>query len=83
MKQLRNNQVSSVWTNPENPQRTHRFIQVSNEEFGMFVEPEGVNEYEVIDKDGKGLTVALTLFRSVGEMGDWGYFPTPGGSVLG
>ncbi|MDN6729524.1 MAG: alpha-mannosidase [Alkalibacterium sp.] len=78
----RNNQVSSVWTNPENPQRTHRFIQVSNEEFGMFVEPEGVNEYEVIDKDGKGLTVALTLFRSVGEMGDWGYFPTPGAQCL-
>lgn len=78
----RPNQVSSVWTNPENPQRTHRFIQVCNESYGFLVEPEGLNEYEVLTDNEGELAVALTLFRSVGEMGDWGYFPTPGAQCL-
>lgn len=73
----RPNEVSDVWTNPENAQRTHRFIQVSDEKNGMLLEPEGLNEYEVL-MDEEELTIALTLFRSIGEMGDWGYFPTPG-----
>ena len=73
----RPNAVSDAWTNPENAQRTHRFIQVSDEKNGIFVEPEGLNEYEVLIGEEE-LTIALTLFRSIGEMGDWGYFPTPG-----
>src|SRR5699024_11021569 len=27
--------------------------------------------------------IAVTLLRSVGEMGDWGYFPTPEAQCLG
>ncbi|MDN6161533.1 MAG: glycosyl hydrolase-related protein, partial [Atopostipes sp.] len=78
----RPNAVSDVWTNPENPQRTHRFVQVTDGEHGMLVEPDGLNEYEVITEDEGDLTIAVTLFRSIGEMGDWGYFPTPGAQCL-
>lgn len=73
----RPNKVSESWTNPENPQRTHRFINVRDEYQGMVISPEGLNEYEIIEDNGQQ-TIALTLFRSVGELGDWGYFPTPG-----
>lgn len=78
----RPNKVSSAWTNPENPQRLHHYVNVCNDSQGMIVSPDGINEYEVIEEDGQ-LTIALTLFRSVGEMGDWGYFPTPGAQMLG
>src|SRR5699024_12167157 len=33
-------------------------------------------------RDGRN-TIAVTLLRSVGEMGDWGYFPTPEAQCLG
>lgn len=78
----RPNSVSSAWTNPENPQRLHHFVNVCNEEEGVILSPDGLNEYEVIDEDNQ-LTLALTLYRSVGEMGDWGYFPTPGAQMTG
>lgn len=77
----RPNKVSEVWTNPENPQRLHHYVNVCNNGEGMIVSPDGLNEYEVIEEDGQ-LTIALTLFRSVGELGDWGYFPTPGAQML-
>lgn len=77
----RPNHVSGTWTNPENPQRTHHFIQVKDQKYGMILAPEGLNEYEILNQDHK-LTMALTLFRAIGEMGDWGYFPTPGAQCL-
>ncbi|MEC6746965.1 alpha-mannosidase [Marinilactibacillus sp. XAAS-LB27] len=77
----RPNQVSQSWTNPENPQRTHHFVQVKDQNHGVILAPEGLNEYEILDQDNQ-LTMALTLFRAVGEMGDWGYFPTPGAQCL-
>src|SRR5699024_1275820 len=40
-----------------------------------------LNEYEVL-RDGRN-TIALTLLRSVGELGDWGHFPTPEAQCLG
>ena len=41
----------------------------------------GLYEYEILpDADN---TVALTLLRSVGEMGDWGYFPAPKAQMIG
>lgn len=78
----RPNAVSDAWTNPENPQRLHHFVNICDSEMGMVLSPDGLNEYEVIEEEGQ-LSLALTLFRSVGEMGDWGYFPTPGAQVLG
>ncbi|MBJ8192008.1 alpha-mannosidase, partial [Bacillus cereus] len=41
----------------------------------------GLNEYEVL-RDGRN-TIAVTLLRSVGELGDWGYFPTPEAQCIG
>ena len=42
---------------------------------GVLVASRGLYEYEVL-RDGKN-TMALTLLRAVGEIGDWGVFPTP------
>lgn len=77
----RPNQVSEAWTNPENPQRTHRFVQVRNNKQGVIIAPEGLNEYEIIEENEQQ-TMAITLFRAMGELGDWGYFPTPGAQCL-
>ena len=41
----------------------------------------GLCEYEAL-RDGEN-TLALTLLRSVGEVGDWGVFPTPEMQLLG
>src|SRR5699024_12498497 len=41
----------------------------------------GLNEYEML-RDGRN-TIAITLLRSVGEVGEWGYFPTPEAQCLG
>ena len=47
----------------------------------MILAPEGLNEYEVVEEDNQQ-TIAITLLRAVGEMGDWGYFPTPEAQCL-
>src|SRR5699024_7503895 len=72
---------SEVWTNTTNPQRTPRFVNVRSEEEGMIVAPQGLNEYEVVEENNQQ-TIAITLLRAVGEMGDWGYFPTPEAQCL-
>lgn len=76
----RPNKVSCRWQNPENPQHTHSFVNVHDKSRGMTVSNFGLNEYEVTEK---GDQIAVTLLRSIGEMGDWGYFPTPGAQCLG
>lgn len=60
-----------TWTNPDYSQNFNRFIQVRDQEGGFSVSSLGVQEYEQED-DG----LYLSLFRAVGEMGDWGYFET-------
>lgn len=60
-----------TWTNPDYTQNFNRFIQVKDKTGGFTVSSLGVQEYE----QGEG-GLYLTLFRSIGEMGDWGYFPT-------
>ncbi|GGD00178.1 alpha-mannosidase [Enterococcus wangshanyuanii] len=70
----RPNQVSKSWENPTNPQHQHAFVNIHDEARGMTVSNYGLNEYEVLPEKN---TIALTLLRAVGEMGDWGYFPTP------
>lgn len=76
----RPNKVSEKWQNPENPQHTHAFVNVHNYERGLTVSNYGLNEYEV-SRDGS--QIAVTVLRCIGEMGDWGYFPTPGAQCLG
>ncbi|MGL4914347.1 MAG: glycoside hydrolase family 38 C-terminal domain-containing protein, partial [Romboutsia sp.] len=76
----RPNDVSDVWTNPTNPQHQHSFVNINDEKCGVTVSNYGINEYELLKENN---TIALTLLRAVGEMGDWGYFDTPGAQCLG
>lgn len=73
------NQVSSVWQNPTNPQHQQAFVNLHDTTRGLTIGNVGLNEYEVTP-DGQ---IAVTLLRCVGEMGDWGYFPTPDAQCLG
>lgn len=75
----RPNQVSASWENPTNPQHQHAFANLHDENWGVTISNFGLNEYEIVD----GQTIAVTLLRSVGELGDWGYFPTPEAQCLG
>ncbi|MGE8081278.1 alpha-mannosidase [Peribacillus loiseleuriae] len=77
----RTNEPSQEWTNPDHSQHQQAFVDVSNEIEGLTVANLGLNEYEII-RDGRN-TIAVTLLRSVGELGDWGYFPTPEAQCLG
>lgn len=74
----RPNQPAAHWENPTNPQHQHAFVNLHDENFGVTVSNFGLNEYEIV-----GETIALTLLRGVGELGDWGYFPTPEAQCLG
>ena len=75
----RPNHVSKSWENPTNPQHQQAFVNIHDEEYGVTDGNFGLNEYEVTE-DGQ---IAVTLLRSVGELGDWGYFPTPEAQCLG
>lgn len=75
----RPNHVSKSWENPTNPQHQQAFVNIHDEEYGVTVGNFGLNEYEVTE-DGQ---IAVTLLRSMGELGDWGYFPTPEAQCLG
>ncbi len=76
----RPNSVSSSWTNPTNPQHQHSFVNVQDENKGVTVSNFGINEYEILNDQN---TIALTILRSTGELGDWGYFPTPEAQCIG
>jgi alpha-mannosidase/octanoyl-[GcvH]:protein N-octanoyltransferase len=76
----RPNKTSDVWVNPENPQHQQSYANVHEADFGLTVSNVGLNEYEVLGDDN---TIAVVLLRSVGEMGDWGYFPTPEAQCIG
>lgn len=69
----RPNNVSPRWENPENPQRQQAFMSIHDKNYGLTIMNYGLHEYEVL----KNRFVAVTILRAVGEMGDWGYFPTP------
>lgn len=66
-----------TWENPDYSQNFNRFVQMYDSNGGFTVSNNGVQEYEQLE-DG----LYLTLFRSTGEMGDWGYFPTPDAQLL-
>lgn len=69
------------WENPSNCQHMQSFIDVHGEGRGLTAAGKGLNEYEVLqDEEG---TIALTLLRCVGELGDWGVFHTPDAQCLG
>jgi len=69
------------WTNPTNAQPQQEFVALIDKHRGVLIANRGLPEYEVL-RDERG-TIALTLLRSVGHLGDWGIFPTPGAQCLG
>lgn len=69
------------WENPSNCYRQMAFTDLYDGVNGLVVANRGLNEFEVL-RDGSN-TLALTLVRSVAELGDWGYFPTPGAQCQG
>jgi alpha-mannosidase len=72
---VRDTVPAAEWINPSHCQHQQAFVNVSSEDAGLTIGNLGLNEYEVL-RCGQG-TIAVTLLRSVGEMGDWGVFPTP------
>ncbi|AIQ31239.1 alpha-mannosidase [Paenibacillus sp. FSL P4-0081] len=71
----RPNEPAPEWLNPSNAQHQQSFVDVAEEHAGLTVANLGLHEYEIL-RDGRN-TIAITLLRCVGEMGDWGWFPTP------
>jgi alpha-mannosidase len=69
------------WENPSNCQHMQSFVDVHAGSRGLTAAGKGLNEYEVL-QDDEG-TIALTLLRSIGELGDWGVFHTPDAQCLG
>jgi len=76
----RPNTVGPMWKNPENPQHQQAFVGLHTADAGIVVGNYGLNEYEVAPD---GSMIAVTLLRSIGEMGDWGYFATPDAQSMG
>lgn len=72
---------ADTWKNPCYCQRIQTFFALQDQDKGLMIATRGLNEYEIL-RDGKN-TMALTLLRAVGEVGDWGVFPTPNGQVKG
>jgi len=77
----RPNEPAPEWLNPSNTQHQQAFVDVAEEGAGFAVANLGLNEYEIL-RDGRN-TIAVTLLRCVGELGDWGWFPTPEAQCLG
>ena len=77
----RSNRVSKEWQNPSNCQHQQYFAGISDGKIGMTVANIGLNEYEVLPDDNN--TIAVTLLRCTGEIGDWGVFPTPEAQCIG
>ena len=70
----RPNVVGADWENPENPQHQRTFVHLN----GLTISNRGLQEYEILDER----TIAIPILRAVGELGDWGVFPTPEAQCL-
>jgi alpha-mannosidase len=76
----RPNTPEKEWKNPSFCHHLQRFASLSDDNAGLTVATDGLQEYEILPEDG---TIAVTVLRSVAELGDWGYFPTPEAQCLG
>ncbi len=77
----RANISSEQWTNPSYCHPQQAFVSVGNADGGLTIANKGLAEYEIL-QDGRN-TIAVTLLRATGELGDWGYFPTPEAQCIG
>jgi alpha-mannosidase len=78
----RSNTPADEWRNPSNCHHQQAFVTVAGAGQGLTLANQGLNEYEIIQEHGTN-TIAVTLLRAVGELGDWGYFPTPEAQCIG
>ncbi|WP_193063853.1 alpha-mannosidase [Oceanobacillus oncorhynchi] len=77
----RPNVPAEEWTNPNCSQHQQAFVSMHDEQKGLTIANKGLNEYEILRDEQN--TIAITLLRAVGELGDWGHFPTPEAQCLG
>jgi alpha-mannosidase len=78
---VRPNEPAPEWNNPSFCHHQQTFAAVDDAGAGLMSAGLGLHEYEVL-RDGRN-TIALTLLRAVGELGDWGVFPTPEAQCIG
>ncbi|WP_062110730.1 alpha-mannosidase [Bacillus niameyensis] len=76
----RPNKPEIEWQNPSFDHHQQSFASLSDGKYGLTVATKGLQEYEVVEKD---TTLEVTVLRATSELGDWGYFPTPGAQCLG
>lgn len=67
-----------TWKNPDYSQHLNRFVSLSDDENTFTISTQGLKEYETLSNGD----IAITLLRSVSEMGDWGYFETKDSNLL-
>lgn len=77
----RNNRHSRKWKNPNGCEHQQNFAAMSDGKCGILVANFGLYEYEILPD--RNNAIAVTLLRAVGEMGDWGVFPTPAAQLQG
>lgn len=68
----RDNQHKETWTYPSGCERQQDFVMMQDDISGLGIGNKGLHEYEILPEN----VIAVTLLRAVGEMGDWGVFPT-------
>ncbi len=76
----RSNKPDPAWKNPSNCHQQQYFVSIDDDDTGLTVSNIGLNEYEILPENN---TVAVTLLRCTGEIGDWGVFPTPEAQCIG
>ena len=77
----RPNRHGEGWKNPSGCEHQQNFVAMCDESGGLLAANIGLYEYEILpDQDN---AIAVTLLRCVGEMGDWGVFPTPDSQMIG
>jgi alpha-mannosidase len=69
------------WKNPCRTERMQSRVGLKEDNKGFLIATDGLPEYEVL-RDGRN-TLAITLLRCIGELGDWNYFPTPEAQNVG
>lgn len=67
------------WKNPSGCEHQQCFTGIKDERAGILAANNGLYEYEILPEQNNA--IALTLLRSVGELGDWGVFLTPDAQV--
>ncbi|WP_214627723.1 alpha-mannosidase [Paenibacillus agaridevorans] len=69
------------WKNPCRTERMQSRVGLKDDKNGFLIATDGLPEYEVL-RDGRN-TLAITILRCIGELGDWNYFPTPEAQNVG